>query len=193
MEMCFLRAIPGRADCHPHAANSGIPPANNPVSSGSTLGRSSSKSAVITPSKSRFNVDPKVVINKIVREEFQQQASLPSMKRVSGSTAGDSSLLFEVQSQVPQQFQDNFIEDTDSEDDMILIWGPMLLKNTTSQKFGSNPANAKLKSISMGNSYELIQTFAMDKKVDSDKGNGSLKNAVNIAVAEKTVKETCFW
>ena len=171
----FLEELTANAT---HAANSGIPPANNPVSSGSTAQRpsveeffsapsarvcspsqeasassisasrssahnndlssslmknpnlsfdshpprvrSSSKSAVITPvSKSVPDVDPAVVDVAKVREEFQQQASLPSMKRVSGSTAGDSSIASSSSNlRYSQQFQDNFIEDTDSEDDI---------------------------------------------------------------------------
>ncbi|AJS79165.1 Tps3p [Saccharomyces cerevisiae YJM1208] len=245
----FLEELTANAT---HAANSGIPPANNPVSSGSTAQRpsveeffsapsarvcspsqeasassisasrssahhndlssslmknpnlsfdshpprvrSSSKSAVITPvSKSVPDVDPAVVDVAKVREEFQQQASLPSMKRVSGSTAGDSSIASSSSNlRYSQQFQDNFIEDTDSEDDIDSDLETDATKKYNVPKFGGYSNNAKLRASLMRNSYELFKHLPWTI-VDSDKGNGSLKNAVNIAVAEKTVKEPVSW
>lgn len=245
----FLEELTANAT---HAANSGIPPANNPVSSGSTAQRpsveeffsapsarvcspsqeasassisasrssahhndlssslmknpnlsfdshpprvrSSSKSAVITPvSKSVPDVDPAVVDVAKVREEFQQQASLPSMKRVSGSTAGDSSIASSSSNlRYSQQFQDNFIEDTDSEDDVDSDLETDATKKYNVPKFGGYSNNAKLRASLMRNSYELFKHLPWTI-VDSDKGNGSLKNAVNIAVAEKTVKEPVSW
>ena len=59
-------------------------------------------------------------------------------------------------------------------------------------KFGGYSNNAKLRASLMRNSYELFKHLPWTI-VDSDKGNGSLKNAVNIAVAEKTVKEPVSW
>ncbi|CAI1653343.1 hypothetical protein SEUBUCD646_0M03970 [Saccharomyces eubayanus] len=158
--------------------------------------RSSSKSAVITPvSKSVPGVDPAVVDVAKVREEFQQQASLPSMKRVSGGTTGDSSSATACTGsnlRYCEQFHDNFIEDTDSEDDIDSDLETDATKEYNVPKFGGYSNNAKLRASLMRNSYELFKHLPWTI-VDSDKGNGSLKNAVNIAVAEKTVKEPVSW
>ncbi|CAI4049081.1 hypothetical protein N7582_004562 [Saccharomyces uvarum] len=158
--------------------------------------RSSSKSAVITPvSKSVPGVDPAVVDVAKVREEFQQQASLPSMKRVSGGTAGDStnaSASTGSNLRYCEQFHDNFIEDSDSEDDIDSDLETDATKEYNVPKFGGYSNNAKLRASLMRNSYELFKHLPWTI-VDSDKGNGSLKNAVNIAVAEKTVKEPVSW
>ncbi|CCF57815.1 hypothetical protein KAFR_0D01680 [Kazachstania africana CBS 2517] len=143
------------------------------------------KSTVITP-KSRSNPDINSAVMNIkkVQQRYQQLHNLPSMKRTSTAP---------VQRKTSFAPEGTNIETVNEEDEILQDDSS---SETVSNhkyhvpKFGGYSHRSKLSFL--GNSLELFKQLPW-KIVPTEKGNGALKNAINIAVKEKTLTEPVSW
>lgn len=167
---------------------------------------STSGGMVITP-KSRAVPDVNsAVVNFAKVKQQQEKSTLPSMRRVArrvssgshGISSGPSHLKFSQAARDLEQNRasDSLITESDSEEDVSNASDSDLevdgKPNYHVPKFGGYSNNAKLRASLLESSHQIFGRVPW-KIVPSGKGNGALKNAVSIAVAEKTIAEDVSW
>lgn len=160
---------------------------------------------VITP-KSRSVPDVNSAVGNFAKVKQQQQKStLPSMRRIprvsSGShnmASGPSHLKYSQGADDIEETTstESFISESESDEDVVNASDSDLeLDGKTNYhvpKFGGYSNNAKLRASLLQNSHHIFGRVPW-KIVPSLKGNGALKNAVSVAVAEKTIVEDISW
>ncbi|CCC68184.1 hypothetical protein NCAS_0B01000 [Naumovozyma castellii] len=124
--------------------------------------------------------------------ELSNSALLPDESRLSTSQTNTSRTHGDTLSPV---VRDNLQKDSASKEDESysdLEDDSSSNKKYNVPQFGGFSDNAKLKAQLMRNSHELFRHLPW-KIVPTDKGNGALKNAINTALNEKTIKDNVRW
>ncbi|AQZ14328.1 TSL1 (YML100W) and TPS3 (YMR261C) [Zygosaccharomyces parabailii] len=157
-----------------------------------------SSSTVVTPKSRAMPSVNHAVVNFAKVKRQQQQATLPSVRRVParaslGNNGSGSSNLKFSQLASEEAAEENAVSGSESEEGENEANSDSDLESDGEHeyfvpKFGGYSNNAKLRGSILQSSHELFSRLPW-KIVPSDKGNGALKNAVFTAVRERTIKD----
>ncbi|GMM58554.1 trehalose 6-phosphate synthase/phosphatase complex subunit [Maudiozyma humilis] len=197
-------------------ASGGRPVVHSAVGTGHSASMTPTTGTIVTP-KSRTVPDYNaavVDVSKIKEKHNEMYSSLPSMKRTSFSKNGQrrKSEIHELLHSLPssglgpsrtidetarfEENDDTNVSDDDDSDTNIDEDEDSDLESDTRQtynvpKFGGYSSLSKAK-INLRQSHEIFSQIPW-KIVPSQKGNGAMKNAINIASAEKTIHDPVRW
>lgn len=158
---------------------------------------SNSTGTVVTPKSRAMPAVNHAVVNFAKVKRQQQQATLPSVKRVparsSLGSGGSTSSNLKFSQLADQESHENAVSGSESEQEENEGGSDSDLESDGEHeyfvpKFGGYSNNAKLRGSILESSHELFARLPW-KIVPSDKGNGALKNAVFTALREKTIND----